>query len=492
MHTSTLFAFILYFGAIGSITYVAYNVTHNLSDYILGGRRLSSGVAALSAGASDMSNWLMMALPGAVLAIGLNQIWLPIGLTIGAYLNWLLVGKRLRLYTEVAGNAQTIPAYFHHRFHDHSNILRLLTALVIVIFFTVYIAAGFVGGALLLTTLTQLSYLNALFIGAGIIVSYTVIGGFLAVSWVDTFQGILMLLALLLVPLIAFYRLEHPGQIIEIIQQLNPEKLNIWRELSWLSIISLLAWGLGYFGQPHILVRFMAIHSADEISVARRICIGWMILSLAGAVATGLLGIVYFAEQPLDNPETVMLELIKNLFSPFLIGVLFSAIISAIISTASSQLIAGSSSLATDVYHLILRKKASNTHLLWITRLSTLLMVAVAISIAANPENTILRIVAYAWAGLASSFGPVILISLFWPRMTRNGAVAGMLTGAITTLVWPLLKSLGGLWTVYEIVPGFLLASLAIILVSLLDAPPSLAIQEQFAQVKEKLRARKQ
>lgn len=490
MYSTTLLAFVIYFAIIVLITWLAYRVTHNLSDYILGGRRLSGKVTALSAGASDMSNWLMMGLPGTILLFGLNHIWIPIGLAIGAYLNWLWVAKRLRLYTEIAGDAHTIPSYLHNRFHDRLNLLRFVTALVIVIFFTVYAAAGFSGGALLLQGLFDIDYFHALIISASFIFIYTAIGGFLAVSWIDFFQGCLMLFALLLVPLVALYQLNGLPDVIHVMEKLSPEKLNIWYDLSWISLISFLAWGLGYFGQPHILVRFMAIRSVKEIPTARRIGISWMVLSLLGAVGTGFLGIVYFADNPLPNAETVFLDFIKDLFHPFMIGILFAAVISAIMSTVSSQLIASSSSLVDDLHRMLFnRKETSNKTLMQISRFYVVIMALIAIWIASNPENTIFDIVSRAWAGLTAAFSPVILLSLLWPRMTRNGAVAGMITGTVTVLFWPLLKQYGGIWAFYEIVPGFIFACLAIVIVSLIDKPPSAAIQEEFAVVKSRLRA---
>lgn len=462
--------------------------TRNLADFLLGGRSLGGAMAALGAGASDMSGWLLLGLPGAVYTLGLQEIWLPIGLSIGAYLNWQFVAKRLRVYSEIANNSLTIPAYFDNRFRDTSGILRVVTASAVLIFFTFYAAAGFVGGALLFQSALGINYTTALWIAGILLVGYTAIGGFLAVSWTDFFQGSLMFFALLLVPLVTLSDLNgHWDAAITNIQNINPQLTDVFANISFLTICSLLAWGLGYFGQPHILVRFMATKSAKEIPKARFICMTWMILSLYGAVFTGFIGIAYFSTTPLTDPESVFLILAQSLFSPWIAGILLAAVLSAIMSTIAAQLLASSSAVTEDFYHRFLRKKAGAKESILISRLTVIIVALMAIGLAYNPESSILNLVAYAWAGLGAAFGPVMLFSLFWRRMTRNAAVAGIILGGASVIIWKQLYAWGGLFTLYEIIPGFILASVAIIVVSLLDKKPAPEIEAEFTQVVDAL-----
>ena len=477
--------FIVYLGIVLFIGFLASRQTHNLSDYILGGRSLSGPVAALGAGASDMSGWLLMALPGAILIHGLDQIWLPIGLSLGAYLNWLLVAKRLRVYSEVANDSLTIPAYLDNRFHDTSKILRMITAVVILIFFTSYAAAGFVSGAFLTASVFHISYGYALLISALVIISYTFVGGFLAVSWIDFFQGSLMFCALLIVPYVTIHHIEGWHHMVDILAQKGAHYLMPWHHgLSMITIISLLAWGLGYCGQPHIIVRFMAAKSGKVIPLARRVCMTWMVLSLGGAVLVGLSGQAFFIHQPLENAETVFLILAKLLFNPWLAGILIAAVLSAIMSTISAQLLASSSALTEDFYRNFFRKQAKPKELIWVARSMVLVISAIAVAMATRHDGTILQLVAYAWAGFGASFGPIILLSLYWPRMTRNGAIAGMLIGTITVIVWEILSvHYGGIFKLYSIIPGFLLNSFVILWVSYCDQKPSAVIIREFDKV---------
>ena len=482
--TPTLVTFVIYILAMVIIGFVAWRATNSFSDYILGGRSLGSLVTALSAGASDMSGWLLMGLPGAVYLSGLSQSWIGIGLVIGAYLNWLLVAGRLRVHTELNDNALTLPDYFTHRFEDSSRLLRIFSALVILVFFTVYCASGVVAGATLFESTFGWSYQTALWVGAIATIAYVFLGGFLAVSWTDTVQATLMIFALILTPVFAFLALGDWDSISQSIQAANPQALNMTHELSWLAIVSLLAWGLGYFGQPHILVRFMAADSVKTIPNARRIGMSWMILCLGGAVAVGFFGIPFFATHPelagavTDNHERVFIELTKILFNPWVAGIVLSAILAAVMSTLSCQLLVSSSTLTEDLYKAFWRPNASQKELVWVGRAMVLLIALVAIAIAQNPDSKVLGLVAYAWAGFGAAFGPVILGSVMWPRMTRSGALAGMLAGALTVVIWKECIGLG----VYEIIPGFIAASLAIVLASLLSAKPSVAMQERFAK----------
>ncbi len=476
-----IITFGLYIFVIFSIGYFAIHRNKTLADYVLGGRSLSGPVAALGAGASDMSSWLLLALPGAFLAHGINQIWLPIGLSIGAYLNWQFVAKRLRIYTEIAGDSLTVPSFFHNRFQDKTHILKTLTALVVLIFFTFYASASFVSIGLLFHTVFGLSYAKSLMIGSRIIMFYTILGGFLAISWIDFFQGSLVFVALLTVPAVTLYALHGLHPTLDLIQAQGANFSNAFSDISIVGIISLLAWGLGYFGQPHILVRFMAARNHKTIPQAQFICMTWMILSLFGALFTGFFAIAYFAGSPLANPETAFLYLAKDLFNPWITGVLLAAVLSANMSTTSAQLLSSSSAITEDLYHTFFRRKASQKELVLVGRSGVLCVTAVAFYLAQDPHNnSILNLVAHAWAGLGASFGPVILISLFWPRMTRNGAFAGMLVGALTVMIWPKISAIHAM---YELLPGFIFASLAIFIVSLLDKPPSQAVRAKFAKV---------
>lgn len=478
MPTPTLATFAAYLVAMLVLGILAYRTTSNLSDYVLGGRRLGPGVAALSAGASDMSGWLLLGLPGAVYASGLGEIWIAVGLIIGALLNWLFVAGRLRRFTEVAKNSLTIPDFLENRFADTSRLLRIISAVVILLFFTLYISAGLVGGGLLFQSSFGMEYQTALIIGAVVIISYTFLGGFLAVSWTDFFQGILMFLTLLVVPMFLVVLVGGWGSVQGEIYALDPSYTTILQGMTALGIISLMAWGLGYFGQPHILARFMAMRSASEVPKATLIGMSWMILALVGAVATGYLGIAYFAEAPIEQHETVLIELIRALFNPWVAGVLMAAILAAIMSTIDSQLIVSASALTNDFYKGMVRPQAGDSELVWISRFGVVIVSVIALFLAMNPEAGVLDLVAYAWGGFGAAFGPVIILALYWPRMTRNGALAGMVVGAVTVIVWNKLS--GGWFDVYELLPGFIFAAVAIIVVSLLDRKPAREITEQF------------
>ncbi|TKB45182.1 sodium/proline symporter PutP [Thalassotalea mangrovi] len=448
------------------IGYFAYRATNTLSDYILGGRQLGPAVTALSVGASDMSGWLLLGLPGAIYLSGLGEIWIGVGLLIGAFFNWIIVAPRLRGFTEKAGNALTIPEFFENRFQDKSGILRLASAITILIFFTFYVSSGLVGGAILFEKVFELNYLQALIFGAIIIVSYTFLGGFLAVSWTDFFQGCLMLLALVILPIVAIQELGGWQQTEQILTSTNPQYAELFTNFSWIGFISLMAWGLGYFGQPHILSRFMAIRSVEDIPTSRNIAMSWMILSLLGALAVGLVGIAYYADAPLENSETVFIFLAKALLNPWVAGVIIAAILSAIMSTIDSQLIVCSSVIVEDFYKKYSKKPATEGQLVWLTRFSLLAIATLATIIALDPQSSVLGLVSYAWAGFGSAFGPTIILALYWQGYTRFGAMASIVTGAVIVIVWGELAHLGGLFALYEMIPGFTLALLSGYLVS--------------------------
>lgn len=481
--TPMLVTFLVYILGMIVIGLVAYRATNNFDDYILGGRSLGSVVTALSAGASDMSGWLLMGLPGAIYLSGISESWIAIGLTVGAYLNWKLVAGRLRVHTEANNNALTLPDYFTNRFEDTSKLLRVISAVVILVFFTIYCASGIVAGARLFESTFGMSYETALWAGAAATILYTFIGGFLAVSWTDTVQASLMIFALILTPVFVILAVGGIDTSMLVIEAKNPANLDMFKGLNLIAIISLMGWGLGYFGQPHILARFMAADSHQTIRKARRISMTWMILCLAGAVAVGFFGIAYFENNPgqagtvSENGERVFIELAKILFNPWIAGILLSAILAAVMSTLSCQLLVCSSAITEDLYKAFFRKKASQRELVWVGRLMVLLVALIAIALAANPENRVLGLVSYAWAGFGAAFGPVVLISVMWSRMTRNGALVGMLIGAITVIVWKQY----GWFNLYEIIPGFIFASIAIVVVSLMGRSPSQIIQTRFA-----------
>ena len=474
--------FAVYILLMVGIGFVAWRSINSLDDYILGGRNLGSVVTALSAGASDMSGWLLLGLPGALYLGGVSESWIAIGLIIGAWCNWKYVAAPLRVYTERSHNALTLPDYFTHRFEDRSRLLRILSAVIILVFFAIYSASGIVAGARLFESVFHVPYAQALWIGAGATILYTLVGGFLAVSWTDTVQATLMIFALILTPVMVILAVGGVEPSMALIAQADPANLDFFKGTTVVGIISLLAWGLGYFGQPHILARFMAAESAKSIRNARRIGMTWMVLCLLGAMAVGFFGIAYFAQHPESaapvsaNNERVFIELSGLLFNPWIAGILLSAILAAIMSTLSCQLLACSSAITEDFYKGFFRKTASQRELVWVGRAAVLAVSVLAIALAANPDSKVLGLVSYAWAGFGAAFGPVVLFSLGWKRMTRDGALAGMLTGAVTVLVWKQFAWFG----LYEMVPGFLLASLAIVVVSRLGAPPSAAMQAGF------------
>jgi len=486
MNAATLTTFIVYLVALITFGFIFYRYTHTLSDYILGGRKLGSGVAALSAGASDMSGWLLLGLPGAVYAFGLNQIWIAVGLSIGAYLNWQFVARKLRKYTEIASDSITLPDYLEFRFFDESRMLRVISAVVILIFFAIYTASGLVAGATLFESAFDLAPEIALYTGTVIIVAYTFLGGFMAVSWTDFFQGILMFLALIAAPLIIIVTYMSWNKIIATASSIDPAYVDVFHNMSTIGILSLLAWGLGYFGQPHILARFMAIRSEKHVPKAKMIAMIWMVFALYGAIFVGFTGISFFAESPLPEgeQEIVFLELTQLLFNPWIAGIILAAILSAVMSTVDSQLLVCSSAIAEDFYKSLFKPKASEKELVWVGRIAVIGVAIIALVLASNPNNLVLDLVAYAWAGFGASFGPVIILSLFWKNMTRNGALAGMVVGAGTVLIWENISILfpGAeleILTLYSIVPGFILSALSVLIVSNIGDGPSDEVRKQ-------------
>lgn len=483
MQTPTLITFVVYLAGMLVIGIYFYKRTNSLSDYILGGRSLGSGVAAISAGASDMSGWLLLGLPGSAYVSGFSAAWIAIGLAIGAYINWQFVARRLRSYSEASRNSLTISDFLENRFRDSTKLLRVISALVILIFFTFYTSSGMVAGGKLFESSFGIEYETAVWNGAIVIILYTFLGGFLAVSWTDLIQGLLMFLALIVVPIAAIMEVGGWGEAVETVKSINPDGLDIFAGTTTTGIISLLAWGLGYFGQPHIITRFMALKSVKLVPKARLIGTVWMIAGLYGAVFTGFAGIVYFANNPLADPETVFIDFTQILFNPWVAGFLLAAVLAAIMSTIDSQLLVSSSAVTEDFYKAIFRKKASQKELVWTGRISVLVIALIAVFLAMDPESSVLELVSYAWGGFGAAFGPVILLSLFWKRMNRHGALAGIITGAVVVVVWERLS--GGIFELYEILPGFVFSLLAIVFVSLITKPPKEEIVEEFKEAKE-------
>ncbi|PIW54095.1 MAG: sodium/proline symporter PutP [Sphingomonadales bacterium CG12_big_fil_rev_8_21_14_0_65_65_10] len=485
MQTGTLISLAAYFVLMLGIGLYAWRKSTDTSEgYLLGGRNLHPAVAALSAGASDMSGWLLLGLPGALYAAGLVEAWIGIGLFVGALVNWIVVAPRLRKQSVERGNALTIPEFLSNRFPDKAIALRTVSALVIVLFFAVYTASGLVaGGKLFETAFPALlpdvplsDYMLGIWITAGVVLAYTMVGGFLAVSLTDFVQGCIMLVALVLMPLVVMFG--EGGSAGGSLAEVPVEGfLSLTEGLTLLGFISAVAWGLGYFGQPHIIVRFMAVRSVEAVTTARNIAMSWMGVCVLGAVGLGIAGRAYVERNGLavEDPETIFIVLADLLFHPLITGFLLAALLAAIMSTISSQLLVASSSLTEDFYRLFLRKEASERETVNVGRISTLLVALAAIVVASDPDSQVLGLVSNAWAGFGAAFGPLIILSLVWNRMTGAGAVAGLVTGTGVVAAW---IALGWSDWLYEIVPGFAAAWLAIWLVSKATQPAAEAAVE--------------
>ncbi len=484
MNAYTLASLAAYFALMIAIGLYAWRKSTGDSEgYLLAGRNLPPSVAALSAGASDMSGWLLLGLPGALYAAGLVEAWIGIGLFCGALANWILVAPRLREQTERIGNALTIPQFLANRFPERRIALRVTSAVIIVAFFTVYTAAGLVGGGKLFETAfagilpnTMLSdYMMGILITAGIVLAYTMVGGFLAVSLTDFVQGLIMMGALVLMPLVVMFGSggEAGASLLEV-----PVEgfLDLTYGLTTIGFISAVTWGLGYFGQPHIIVRFMAIDKVKNVPRAAAFGMGWMGIALIGSIGLGLAGRAYVERNGMviDDPETIFIVLAQLLFHPAITGFLYAALLAAIMSTISSQLLVSSSSLTEDFYRLFLRRNASEREAVNVSRIAVALVALAACLLASDPSSEVLGLVSNAWAGFGAAFGPLILLALMWDRMTGAGAVAGLVTGAGVVGAWIAMgwnASFMGGPGLYEIVPGFAAAMIAIITVSLLTQP---------------------
>lgn len=500
----TLAAFVVYLLVMIIIGFVYFNKTKNSEDFFLGGRSLNSWTAALSAQASDMSGWLLMGLPGAIYVAGTGEIWIAIGLLIGTVLNWFLVASRLRKYTIKAGNSLTLPSFFENRFRDRTKILKIISAVFITVFFLVYTASAFTAGAKLFNNVFGINYTVALAIGALVILIYTFFGGFKAVCVTDFIQGLLMLAALMVVPIVAFFLIGGADGVssglaahgVESVSGfLNPMLTSKGEPMSAVSIISNLGWALGYFGMPHILVRFMAVRSTGEIKKSRIIAIIWVTISLSAACFVGVIGKAYLGGiLPDGQSENVFIKMIMEIFNnewslPFVGGLLLCGILAAVMSTADSQLLVTSSSVSEDLYRGVINRKASDKNALLVSRITVVAVAVIAFFIALDPESSVMGLVSNAWAGFGAAFGPVILLSLFWKRSNLPGAAAGMILGGGTVLAWDYLpivngQTLGEATGLYSLVVGFALALVGMIAVSLLTKKPSQEIIDEFEYVK--------
>lgn len=501
------FAAYLVFMIIIGIIYMKQ--TNNTEDYFLGGRGLNAWVAAFSAQASDMSGWLLMGLPGSVYALGTGQAWIAVGLLIGTILNWLCISGRLRRYTIVANNSLTLPAYFENRFHDKKRILLSVSSTVICIFFLVYTASALAAGGKLFNSVFGLDYHIAVAIGAVVILAYTFMGGFMAVCVTDFVQGTLMLIALLVVPILAYLAVK--GDFISVLNQtdvaggaetfLNMTS-NGGEPYKAVDIISQLAWGLGYCGMPHILTRFMAVKNQKELNKSKGIAIVWVIISLIAAVLIGVIGRAFLFPTVLTGAATedVFIKMIVKLFTenyslPFIGGIFLCGILAAIMSTADSQLLVAASAVSKDIYKDILRPQADDKKVLQVSRITVIAVAVIAFIIAWNPDNSIMGLVSNAWAGLGAAFGPIVVMSLFWRRANFAGAVAGIASGALTVIIWDYIPLAGGqtlaaVTGLYSLAIGFVISILCIVIFSLLTKAPSKEIQMEFDKARSRNTAR--
>jgi len=492
--TYKIIALTIYFGAMLAIGLFAFRRTNDGDDYMLGGRRLGPFTAAMSAGASDMSGWLLMGLPGALYMSGLVESWIAIGLLIGAAVNWLFIAPRLREYTALAKNSITIPSFFENRVDDRSRALRVAAGLVTLVFFTFYVASGMVAGGTYFESTFGGNYMLGMFLVAGVTLAYTLFGGFLGATYTDMVQGLIMLASLILVPLIAMFAVGGPGEMFDTVSQIKPEFTSLTASATFIGVVSSLAWGLGYFGQPHIIVRFMALRSSKDAKVGTVIGIGWMLLCVLGAIFTALAGLAYFQKHKdahltdTKKGETVFLDLAQQVFHPAVAGFLLAAVLAAIMSTISSQLVVTSSALVEDLAGIRQSRPMTANQQLWAGRAGVGIVAVVAMLLAMQRNDSILELVAFAWAGFGSAFGPLVLLSLFWRRLNRQGALAGLVTGAVVSFVWGKFEldtkwGLFGDQHLYEMVPGFLLGLLAAIVVSLVTPAPSKEVTDTYDEM---------
>jgi sodium/proline symporter len=483
MSIPTLITFIAYFIVLLAIGICFYRKSANIEDYLLGGRGMGSWVTALSAQASDMSGWLLMGLPGAIYLGGMPKVWIAIGLFIGTVLNWKFVSARLRIYTQKTYTI-TLPCFFEARFKDPTGLLRIISAIIILIFFAIYASSGLVATGLLFESTFGIKYQISVIIGGCIIIAYTFLGGFLAVCWTDLLQGALMIFAIVIVPAMTYHTaggfkaIENTMMAKNISTSVLPQAGTL--PISIIMIISSMAWGLGYFGQPHILVRFMSIKSVNKLKRSMAIAIVWVFISLTGAIIVGFIGIAIFDNLRDGEEEKVFIYMINDLFNPWFGGILLAAIFSAIMSTIDSQLLVSSSALSEDFYSKAIRKQASEKEVVWVGRACVIIISIIALIMALDRDNTILGIVSYAWGGFGAAFGPLILFALYSRRTSWQSALAGMVTGTVVLVLW---KQVGLGDSMYEIVPGFISNCLTIISVNAIIGQKDQAILDEFDNV---------
>jgi len=488
MTTPTVVTFIAYFILLLGIGFYFYRRNESIEEYLLGGRGMGAWVTALSAQASDMSGWLLMGLPGAIYVGGLTNVWIAIGLFLGTALNWLLISKRLRAYTQKTDSI-TLPCFFEARFGDPTGLLRLVGAIVILIFFTIYASSGLVAAGKLFESTFGVSYQAAVVIGGTVIVLYTFLGGFLAVCWTDLFQGSLMVVALVIVPAMAYSRAGGMAGIQEgmIARDIARSYIPTGGPVALLAIVSAMAWGLGYFGQPHILVRFMSAKSLAKLSKSAGIAIVWVLISLTGAVVIGWIGIGLFRTVPGGDPEKVFIYMIAEVTGPWVGGVMLAAILSAIMSTIDSQLLVLSSALTEDFYQKVIKRNAGQREVVLVGRICVIVISLVALVLALRPNDTILGIVAYAWGGFGAAFGPLVLFALYSRRTSWQAALAGMISGTVVLVLW---KQVGLSAHLYELVPGFLANGIVILVVNRFVPQTSDTVQRQYDEVLAEVRGR--
>lgn len=483
--TGQLISIVFYFVAMLAIGWWGYKKTSNYDDYMLGGRALHPIPAALSAGASDMSGWLLMGLPGAMYASGLIESWIAVGLLIGAWVNWKVVAPRLRSYTHVSSNSITLPSFFNSRLAGSGRALTIVSGIIILVFFTFYVSSSLVAAGKYFEAAFGWDYVWGMLLIAGIVVLYTFVGGFLAVAWTDMAQGFLMMIALVAVPIVAFTQ-EGPSNVFDDIKNTNADLIDPFAGMTIFVVLSAIGWGLGYFGQPHIIVRFMALRSPADADYGRRIGIGWMLISIVGTAFVSIVGMSMFNAEtnPLEDPEYVFISLAQVLFHPLIGGLILAAVLAAIMSTVSSQLLVSSSALVEDIYAMVSKKEMSSTTSVMLGRVAVILTAVLAAVLSITPSDTILNLVGFAWAGFGSAFGPIILLSLYWKKLTATGALSGMVTGAVVVAIWGNISDgPGGIFNVYEMIPGFLLALIVTIVVSKLtpyDEATQAHIEEEF------------
>lgn len=495
-----IIAIVIYMAAMLAIGYWSYTKTDKYDDYVLADRGLHPFVAAMSAGASDMSGWLLMGLPGALFVTGLSELWIAVGLLIGAWANWKWVAPRLRSYSEIANNSITLPSFFENRLRDRSRALRVVSALIIILFFTFYVSSGMVSGGRYFEATFGGEYLNGMLIVAAVTVAYTFVGGFLAVSYTDVVQGLIMFASLIIVPVMALLALDNPSDIfswaasndygpwVDEPGDGNPTYFNMIAGVSAAAIIGNLAWGLGYFGQPHIVVRFMALRTPSEAKQGRWYGIGWMFLCIVGATFVAMIGTVYFSQNPdiaiTDRTafETIFLDMGRILFHPLIAGLVLTAVLAAIMSTMSSQLLVVSSSLIEDLYKIVVKRLPSEKVLINLSRTAVVVIAVIAGALAVSPNDSILGLVGFAWAGFGSAFGPLMLAALYWKRLNAAGALAGMVTGAVVSFAWGMSA---GADLIYEMVPGFISSAVVMIVVSLATKGPKPEVEAEFDQATE-------